>query len=87
MNKKLQNIFMGLIMSVILVTPVAGLSNGYASGSLDTYMHDTINGDYIFTLGDSQYSGELTSGANYNVTFDIALPEEINITVARLYLY
>ena len=87
MSKKLQKILMGLIMSMILVTPVASQSNGYAGGSLDTYMHDTINGDYLFTLGDSQYSGELISGANYNVTFDTALPEGINISVARLYLY
>lgn len=68
-------------------TPSLAQSSGYEGGTLETYQHGNIKGDLLFTYGNSKYSGELSSGDNYSVVFDTALPEGSKIKIARLYLY
>lgn len=70
-----------------MITPSLAQSNGYEGGTLETNQHGNIKGDLLFTSGNSKYSGELSSGANYSVVFDTALPEGSKIKIARLYLY
>ena len=77
-----------LLISMILITPSSfAQPTGYAGGILETYQHDTINGDFLFTTGDSKYRGELSPPTNYSVVFDTTIPEGSTIKVARLYLY
>ena len=70
-----------------MTTSSLAQSSGYEGGALETYQHDNIKGDLLFTSGNSKYSGELSSGANYSVVFDIALPEGSKIKIARIFLY
>lgn len=73
---------------MIFITPSSfAQPTGYAGGALETYQHGTINGDILFTIGDSKYRGELSPGTNYSVVFDTAVPEGSTIKGARLYLY
>ena len=77
-----------LFVSMILITPSSfAQPTGYVGGTLETYQHGTINGDILFTIGDSKYRGELSPGTNYSVVFDTIVPEGSMIKVARLYLY
>jgi hypothetical protein len=70
-----------------MITPSLAQSNGYEGGALETYQHSNIKGDLLFISGNSKYSGELSSGANYSVVFDTALPEGSKMKIARIYLY
>ena len=75
-------------VSMIFMTPVSfAQETGYAGSTLETTYHDKVNGDYAFTYGDSEYSGELTYGSDYDVVFDTKLPESSKIKLSRLYLY
>lgn len=73
---------------MIFMTSVSfAQETGYAGGVLETNYHDEVNGDYLFTYGNSKYSGELTYGSDYGVVFDSKLPENSKIKLARLYVY
>jgi hypothetical protein len=62
--------------------------NGYMGDKpLTTYAHDTINGNIIYTYGDSEYSGKLYPDDTYTVNHDITLPEGATVKSARLYNY
>jgi len=60
--------------------------NGYFGDKpLTIYRHEKIQGDIIFTLGNSTYSGELANGDSYTVESE--LKTDATIKLARLYLY
>ena len=62
--------------------------NGYiADKPLETYIHDTVKGDLIYTVGNSYYSGKLYPGKIYTVTHNVDLPEGATVKFARLYDY
>ena len=46
-----------------------------------------IRGGYLFTLGDSVYTGGMGPGSSLNVTLDVALPGDAVPLVSRLYVY
>jgi hypothetical protein len=54
---------------------------------LTTYAHDTLYGDLIYTIGDSDYMGELSPGDTYTVSFDPDIPDGATVKLARLYAY
>jgi hypothetical protein len=62
--------------------------NGYiADKPLETYTHDTVKGDLIYTVGTSYYSGKFYPGNVYSVTHNLNLPEGATVKFARLYSY
>gem|GEM_PF-1003213 len=68
--------------------------NGYMGDKpFTTYAHEKIKGELIYTWGDSYYSSKIypkDSGYtpyNYAVNFDITIPEDATIKLARLYNY
>ncbi|MHA1715336.1 MAG: DUF3344 domain-containing protein [Promethearchaeota archaeon] len=52
-----------------------------------THDHRLINGDIIFTLGNSTYSGVIQSNDSYLLEFLVNLPNDATVIDARLYLY
>ncbi|MEA1908419.1 MAG: DUF3344 domain-containing protein [Euryarchaeota archaeon] len=88
-----------LILSIIPVIAIANASGGqeqseqhagesYAGESpLLTYRHGTLQGDLIYTIGDSKYSGRLHPNATYTANLPIELPEGATVEFARLYTY
>ncbi|AKB29114.1 Cell surface glycoprotein [Methanosarcina siciliae C2J] len=63
-------------------------NNGYvADKPLEVYSHDTVQGDLIYTVGDSYYSGKVYPGDVYSVIHNVNLPEGATVKFARLYVY
>jgi hypothetical protein len=54
---------------------------------LATYAHETIHGDAVYTVGDSEYMGDISPGDVYIVVFDLDVPESSKVKMARLYAY
>jgi hypothetical protein len=46
-----------------------------------------INGGFLYTLGDSVYTGSMGRDSSLNVTFDVSLPEDAVLLVNKLYVY
>jgi hypothetical protein len=88
-----------LILSLIPAMVVADASGGheqseqhagesYAGESpLPTYRQGTVQGDLVYTIGDSKYSGRLHPNATYTTNLPIELPEGATVEFARLYTY
>ncbi len=68
---------------------------GYGGRSLETYDKDEVNGGFIFKMGDRDgegdpeqwYQGFFRKGDTYKAKWNISLPANANIKIARLYLY
>ena len=54
---------------------------------LTTYTHEKIRGDWRYTIGNSEYMGEISPGDTYLVSFDLDVPESSRVKIARLYAY
>ena len=62
--------------------------NGYMGDKpLTTYAHDIIQGNIIYTYGNSFYGGKLFPDDTYTVNHQITLPEGASVKFARLYNY
>lgn len=81
---KTKIIFLSIV--IILFFSTIG-SASYEGDNLEIYAHELIKGDLIFTIGDSRYSGEITSESAYDVNFDAFLPDGASVKSARLYVY
>ena len=68
---------------------------GYGGSYLKTYAKDEANGGFIFKMGDRDgkgdpdqwYQGNFQNGNTYKTKWNISLPADANIKIARLYLY
>jgi hypothetical protein len=68
---------------------------GYGGSFLETYDKDEVNGGFIFKMGDRDgeddpeqwYQGFFRKGDTYKAKWNISLPADANIKIARLYLY
>ena len=68
---------------------------GYGGSSLETYTDGEVNGSFIFEMGDrvgwrssDHWYGVLYRGGDtYKARWDIPLPADANIRIARLYMY
>ncbi len=63
--------------------------NGYgADEPLDTVAHGTIRGGLYYTTGDSSYvSGGVAPGESVSAQYEIPLPQNATIALARFYVY
>ncbi|AKB79407.1 Cell surface glycoprotein [Methanosarcina horonobensis HB-1 = JCM 15518] len=75
----------------LLASPALAQSpenNGYvADKPLELYIHDTVQGDLYYTVGNSYYSGKVYPGDIYSVNLNVNLPEGATVKFARLYAY
>ena len=62
--------------------------NGYmADEPLETIAHGTLRGGLTFTTGNGSYGGLYSVGSYRNTTYEITLPENATVTLARLNVY
>ncbi|TFH38832.1 MAG: DUF3344 domain-containing protein [ANME-2 cluster archaeon] len=84
-------IILFVILLSLLAIPASAVEpdeNGYiADKPLSTFSHDIIKGGLAYTIGDSYYSGKLSTGETYTVHFAVSLPEGAVVKFARLYNY
>lgn len=79
-------VFMSILaVTLAIVIPVS--ADYTADHPLTTYARGKIHGDLIYTIGDSEYMGEISPGDTYTVAFVLDIPESTNVTTARLYAY
>jgi hypothetical protein len=84
----MKGIVVCLALSALILTLSTPANADYtADHPLTTYVHDTIYGDLLYTIGDSDYMGELSPGDTYTVSFDLAIPNGATVKIARLYAY
>ena len=90
------SIFSGVLLALIIISSILSVTLPVASGSyagdkpLNTVSHDEIQGDVLFTLGDSKYSGGLKHNETYTVNFDVGMLSGSGakeVKFARLYVY
>ena len=70
-------------------------SLGYGGSCLETFADGTVNGAFIFEMGDRVgndgpkhwYEGTFKEGDTYGTEWNILLPADASIETARLYLY
>ncbi|EHQ35701.1 cell surface glycoprotein [Methanoplanus limicola DSM 2279] len=73
---------------LILISFAAASSATYAGDNpITTVYNEKINGGYIFSTGNSTYSGQLNPDDSYSVSFDTALPENSEVKFSRAYVY
>ncbi|MDI3506537.1 MAG: hypothetical protein PWQ69_517 [Methanomicrobiaceae archaeon] len=75
----------GLILLLLLAAPAAATYAG--DKPLLTVLHDEFQGDYVYTVGNSTYSGAINPGGQYTVAFDPELPADATVRYQRLYVY
>ena len=76
---------LALTFGIAVFTPVCADYRG--DHPLATYAHETIRGDVVYTVGDSEYMGDISPGDVYTVVFDLDIPESSKVKMARLYAY
>ena len=75
----------GLILLLLLAAPTAATYAG--DKPLLTVFHDGFRGNYVYTVGNSTYSGAIGPGGEYTVTFELELPADTTVRYQRLYIY
>lgn len=77
------------VIALLFVLAMAGTAGAtYAADRpLNTTFSGQMNGDYLFSMGDSYYSSTLETGATYDVTYSINIPDDATVTFQRLYVY
>ncbi|MBE0517281.1 MAG: DUF3344 domain-containing protein [Methanophagales archaeon] len=74
-----------LTFGVAVIIPVCA---DYAGDRpLTTYTHEKIRGDWRYTIGNSEYIGEIAPGDVYYVSFELDVPESSSVKLASLYAY
>ena len=62
--------------------------NGYmADEPLENVFHGTLRGGLLFTTGDGTYSGLYDPGDYKNTTYEITIPPDASVVLARLNVY
>jgi len=80
-----RRIVIGLILLLFLAVPVAATYAG--DKPLSIVFHDEFRGDYVYTAGNSTYSGAISPGERYTVMFDPELPADATVRYQRMYVY
>jgi hypothetical protein len=82
-----------IILLLLILTSMCCSSLPRAAGSyagdkpLSTFAHDELRGALLFTLGDSQYSGQVHYNETYTVAFDLRGLQSKDVRLGRLYVY
>lgn len=78
-----------VLFLLVLCMVLVGTSGAtYASDRpLNTTFFDELNGNYIFSMGNSTYASSLSPGQTYTVSFSVQIPEDGSVTFQRLYVY
>ena len=79
-----RRIVIGLIL-LLLATPAAATYAG--DRPLSTVFHDELRGGYVYTVGNSTYSGSISPGGEYTVAFEPELPADAAVRYQRIYVY
>ncbi|WP_321504609.1 DUF3344 domain-containing protein [uncultured Methanoregula sp.] len=74
-----------MICAILLIMPVMATYAG--DKPLATVYSAQENGGYVFSVGNSTYSGTLHPGDRYPVSFTIDIPEDATVRYQRYYLY
>jgi hypothetical protein len=74
------------VLACLIAVPAAATYAG-DKPLVTAFYEDGIRGGYIFTQGNSTYSGALAPGDRYAVDFDVDLPEDAVVRYQRLYVY
>ncbi len=75
-----------LLLSCLALTGTVGATYA-ADRPLNTTYSGEVDGDYLFSMGDSMYTSSIDPGQTYQVNFSIQVPEDADITFQRLYVY
>ena len=67
-------------------TTVHVYENGCAGRQLETYEHDEINGDLIYTMGNSSYV-KLEVGSITTFRYNLTISDSTSVKTARLYIF
>ena len=78
-------IAVSLVLTLFLMAPVLATYAG--DEPLTTVYTAEENGGYVFSVGNSTYSGTLHPGNRYPVSFTLDLPEDATVRYQRYYLY
>ncbi|MDI6885686.1 MAG: DUF3344 domain-containing protein [archaeon] len=97
-KKKMKKFGFVVMRSIVVVMCTVALTFGMAvvipvcadytgDHPLTTYTHEKIRGDWRYTIGDSEYMGDIAPGDMYLVSFDLDISESSRVKIARLYAY
>jgi len=75
----------GLILLILFAAPAAATYAG--DKPLSPVFYDEFRGDYVYTVGNSTYSGAINPGGQYTVAFDPELPADATVRYQRIYVY
>lgn len=74
-----------ILMAVLLTAPATATYAG--DRPLENVFHEDITGGYIYTTGNSTYSGTLAPGERWPAEMDVTLPKDAAPVYTRLFLY
>lgn len=77
---------MTVVVVMVLAVPFAGATYAGDKPLSMVYASDKPGG-YVFSVGNSSYSGTIESGGRYAVSFSIDLPEDAIVQYQRYYVY
>ncbi|MBP7410896.1 DUF3344 domain-containing protein [Methanoculleus sp. 10] len=82
-----RRIAVGLILLFLglLAAPAAATYAG--DRPLSTVFNDEFRGGYVYTVGNSTYSGSIGPEGEYTVAFDPELPADATVRYQRIYVY
>lgn len=75
----------GFIFFLIFTGTVSASYSG--DEPLAPVFYRELNGGYVFSTGDSVYSGQMSPGDGYNASFEIEIPSDAEPVFSRLYVY
>ncbi len=79
---------LAVLLLFFLAAPVSVSASYAGDRPPETVIHESnICGGYLFSAGNSTYSGPLAPGDTYTAAFDISLPKGAEIIYERVYIY
>lgn len=80
-----QNLTIMILMAALLSTPATATYAG--DRPLENVFHEEVTGGYVYTTGNSTYSGSLAPGESWSAEMDVTLPGDATPVYTRLFLY
>ena len=77
----------GLLFLVVVLLLAPAVTAGYTGTSLGVADSGSVTGNVAIEHGSSRYSGELSPGGTYTVTFPVSAPAGASIKKATVYLF
>jgi hypothetical protein len=74
-----------MLCAAILILPAGATYAG--DKPLTTAFSDKMHGGYVFSVGNSTYSGTIASGGRYAVAFTVDLPQDAVVRYQRYFIY